>query len=162
MITIARDDFAAGANDIALCRMNHTEVNGYGYIGTMQLTAANVTNLATLPLEITDVHAINAQMVTIPLLAQGTSIVIDPAASVSTTPPPVHIGLYPNPANDNVVVSTVADQVIEITNTLGQVVYTTTATSTATTIDLMNFDAGVYFVNIYTGSSKVTEQLIVE
>jgi hypothetical protein len=162
MITIAHDDYATGANDIALCRMNHTEINGYGYVGTMQFTAANVSTVSTLPLAITDVHAINAQMVTIPLMAQGTNIVIDPAASVPTTPAPVHIGLYPNPATDNVVITTVPDQSIEITNTLGQVVYTTTATSTATTIDLNNFDAGVYFVSVYTGSAKVTEQLIVE
>jgi hypothetical protein len=113
-------------------------------------------------LTITDVHAINAQMVTVPLMAQGTNVVIDPAASVPVIPAPVHIGVYPNPANESVVISTASDQVIEITSTLGQVVYTTTATGTATTIDLNNFEAGVYFVNVYTGSSKVTEQLIVE
>jgi hypothetical protein len=162
MLTLAHDDFASGANDITLCRFNHTEVNGYGYIGTMQLTAANVTSISTMDLTITDVHAINAQMVTLPLMAQGTNVVIDPAASVVTLPVVPHIGLYPNPAHSNVVVTTQAGQVVEITNTLGQVVFTTTATSATTTIDLTGFTSGAYFVNVYTTSGKITDQLIVE
>jgi hypothetical protein len=162
MLGFAHDNFSAGRNDVTMCRNTHTEVDGYGYIGTIELTAATVTNVSTLNLTLGNVKAINGQMVNIPVATMGAPVVIDPAASVPVIPGPAHVALYPNPANGSVVVSTMADQVIEITNTLGQVIYTTTATGTATTVDLTNFEAGVYFVNVFTGTSKVTERLIVE
>lgn len=162
MLGFAHDNYSGGMNDVTMCRNTHTEVNGYGYIGTVTFTAANVGTLSTLNLTVTNVKAINDQMVNIPVAATGAPVVIDPAASVPVIPGTPHVALYPNPANGSVVISTGVDQVIEITNTLGQVVYTVTATGTATTVDLNNFEAGVYFVNVYNGTSKVTEQLIVE
>lgn len=162
MLTIAHDDYASGANDVSLVRMNHTEVNGYGYIGTLRITTAGVTQISTLNLGVSNIHAINAQSVTIPLNAMGTSVVIDPAANVQNPTPITHIGLYPNPANETVVVSTEASETIEITNALGQVVSTTTATGTSTTIDISTLPAGVYFVNVYSGDMKTTEKLVVE
>jgi hypothetical protein len=162
MFGFARDNAAAGMNDVTMCRNTHTEVNGYGYIGTVTFTATNVSTISTMNLTLSNVKAINGQMVNIPVATMGAPVVIDPAASVPVLPGPTHVSLFPNPANESVVISTAVDQVIEITNTLGQVVYTTTATSTATYIDLKNFSSGAYFVNVFTGSSKVTEQLIVE
>ncbi len=162
MLGFAHDNSATGTNDIAMCRTTHTEVNGYGYIGTVTFTAANVSTMSTMNLTLSNVRAIDGQMVNIPLATMGTPVVIDPAASVPSIPGPPHVSLFPNPANESVVISTAVDQVVEITNTLGQVVYTTTATSTATYVDLKNFTSGVYFVNVYTGTAKVTEQLIVE
>ncbi len=163
MLAFAYDDFAAGSNDVTLCRMTHTEVNGFGYIGTIRLTASSsITSISTLNLQITNVKAINGQMVNIPIAAMGAPVVIDPAASVVTLPGTTHIGLYPNPANESVMISSEKDQTIEITNTLGQVVYTTVAMGTSTTVDVSTFEAGVYFVNVYNGDVKTTERLIIE
>lgn len=163
MITLAHDNYSAGQNDVALVRMNHTEVNGYGYLGTMQIMTAGVTSLSTLNMTVTNVHAINAQSVTIPLNGQGTSIVIDPALSASNqSPSQTHVGVYPNPANESVMISTEAAQTIEVTNTLGEIVFSSNATATTTTIDISTWSAGVYFVNVYGVNGKSTERLIVE
>lgn len=163
MLAYAHDDYAAGSNDVTLCRFTHTEVNGYGYIGTVRLTASSsVSAISTLNLQITNVKAINGQMVNIPVATMGAPVVIDPAASAVTLPGTAHIGLYPNPANESVLISTEKDQTVELTNTLGQVVYTTTATGTSTTVDLSTFEAGVYFVTVYNGDVKTTERLIIE
>lgn len=163
MLAFAYDDYSAGSNDVTLCRFTHTEVNGFGYIGTIRLTASSsVTSMSTLNLQITNVKAINGQMVNIPIAAIGAPVVIDPAASVVTLPGTAHIGLYPNPANESVMISSEKDQTIEITNTLGQVVYTTVAMGNSTTVDVRGFEAGVYFVNVYNGDVKTTERLIIE
>ncbi|HTF03849.1 MAG TPA: T9SS type A sorting domain-containing protein, partial [Bacteroidia bacterium] len=162
MIAMAHDNSATGENDIALCRLTHTEVDGYGYVGTLRITTAGVTSLSTLNLEISNVKAMNGQMVNIPIAAMGAPVVIDPAAGITNPVAPNHIGLYPNPAKESLVITTNAAETIEITNALGQVVYTTTATGTTTTIDVREFEAGVYFVSVYSEGTKNTERLVIE
>lgn len=162
MFGYTHDNYSAGMTDVTMCRTTHTEVNGYGYIGTVAMTAGNVSSLSTLNLTISNVKAIDGQMVNIPIATMGAPVVIDPAASVQPVPLPLQIGIYPNPANDNVVISTTAAETIEITNALGEVVYTVAATSSTTTVDVSTFPAGVYFVSVYNSSSKSVEQLIIE
>lgn len=162
MMTVTHDFAGLGQNDIAMVRMDHNEVNGYGYLGTIRLTTAGVSTLSLLDMTITDVYAVNAQNVYIPLDAAGATVVIDPAANVPSPTPVTHIGLYPNPATETVVVSTEATDKIEIVNGLGQIVSTTAATGTTTTIDVSTLAPGMYFVSVYGVNGKTMEQLIVE
>lgn len=162
MLAFSHDDYAAGVNDITLCRLTHTEVNGYGYVGTIRVLTSAVTSMSTLNLEISNVKAIDGQMVSIPLTSMGAPVVIDPASGVTTNSPVQHIGIYPNPASENVVISSEKNETIQISNTLGQVVYSTSANSTSTTIDVSAFEAGVYFVTVSNGETESTERLIIQ
>jgi hypothetical protein len=162
MITLARDNFATGQNDIALCRFTHTEVNGYGYVGTMRILTENVASISNLGITLSNIKAINSQGVSIPLSGQGCQVVIDPNVGIMSQAPTNHIGLYPNPAYDQLTVSTTAAETIEITDAVGRVVYSGMSTGTNTTINVRGFASGMYFVNVYSAGTKTTERLIVE
>ncbi len=81
---------------------------------------------------------------------------------------PVELNLFPNPANDVVVVeyefanNTTAD--LQITNVLGQVVTSLSAlpAKTKQVIGLSDLEAGVYFVQITAGGDRtVSERLVI-
>jgi len=56
-----------GQNDIGMCRMNHTEVNGYGYLGRIRLSTAGVTSFSTINFDITNVKVIDGFGAEIPV-----------------------------------------------------------------------------------------------
>jgi Secretion system C-terminal sorting domain len=162
-ITMTHDNYNAGSHDVGITRFTHTEVNGYGYVGTMKLSTANVTSMQSLEIGIGGIKTVNSNGVAMPMTGTGCQIVIDPNMPSGIVEPQVnHVEVYPNPANETVSVRTDASDVIEITNTLGQVVYSQRATSNVTSIDLTEFNSGIYFVNVYTVNGKVTQQLMVE
>jgi len=119
--------------------------------------------MQNLEIGIFGIKTVNANGVAMPMTGTGCQIVIDPNMPSGIVEPQVsHVEVYPNPANETVSVRTDASDVIEITNTLGQVVYSQRATSNVTSIDLTEFNSGIYFVNVYTVNGKVTQQLMVE
>lgn len=164
MITLGHDNPSIGENDIAITRINQTEVNGYGYIGTMHLTAENLTTLSVLEIGVSNLMTVNADGTVIPLATAGCQVVIDPAfvSGITNTTPENHVSLYPNPANDLLVVSTTAAQTIEITDAIGRVVSAVPATGNTTKIDVSTLAPGIYFVNAYSQSGMNTQRLIVE
>lgn len=164
MITLGHDNSSIGENDIAITRINQTEVNGYGYIGTMRLTAENLTTLSVLEIGVSNLMTVNADGTVIPLATAGCQVVIDPAfvSGITNITPENHVSLYPNPANDLLVVSTTAAQTIEITDAIGRVVSAVPATGNTTKIDVSTLAPGIYFVNAYSQSGMNTQRLIVE
>ena len=162
MITLARDNFATGQNDIALCRFIHTEVNGYGYVGTMRILTENVASISNLEITLSNIKAINSQGVSIPLSGQGCQVVIDPNVSVNSLPSVNHIGLYPNPANESVMIQSNVSERVEVINMLGQVVYAVATSGTTTIINTTEFEPGMYFVSVIANGIQTTERLIVE
>ncbi len=164
MITLGRDNYSTGQNDVAITRINQTEMNGYGYIGTMRLSTANITSMLTMDIALGNVMTVNGNGTVIPMSTAGCSIVIDPTlpVNVNNASQDNHVSLYPNPANDQLIVSTTAAETIEITDATGRVVYSGTATGNNTTIDVSSFAPGMYFVNVYSAGAKSTERLVIE
>jgi hypothetical protein len=72
--------------------------------------------------------------------------------------------VYPNPSNGEFVIAldATAKYDVTITNVLGQTVYATSTNTMATTIDLSNFDKGVYTIELKNNDAAFTEQVIVE
>ena len=72
--------------------------------------------------------------------------------------------VYPNPSTGEFVIAldATAKYDVTITNVLGQTVYATSTNTMETTIDLSNFDKGVYTVELKNNDSVFTEQVIVE
>ncbi len=78
---------------------------------------------------------------------------------------------HPNPVNGfttiDVTLTKTSDVSLEITNTLGQVVYSekhngTNAGVMSIRVDATHFDAGVYFYTVTAGDQKVSRKMIVE
>lgn len=78
-----------------------------------------------------------------------------------------NISLYPNPATSEVNIgfsdATYDVQKITISNSLGQVLTTSTQidTSTQTTIDVSGYAPGIYFVTIHAGANTTTKKLVI-
>jgi hypothetical protein len=72
--------------------------------------------------------------------------------------------VYPNPSDGVFVIELAAIEKydVTITNVLGQTVYTTTTSSMETTIDLSNYDKGIYSVELKNDNLTYTEKLIIE
>ena len=72
--------------------------------------------------------------------------------------------VYPNPSNGKFVIALDANAKydVTITNVLGQTVYATSTNTMETTIDLSNFDKGVYTVELKNNDATFTEKVIVE
>jgi hypothetical protein len=71
------------------------------------------------------------------------------------------VKLYPNPANSMLTVMMESDfNTIEITNTLGQVVYRASLTENQTVIDVTGYVAGMYYVKLLGDHSMVTRKFV--
>jgi hypothetical protein len=62
----------------------------------------------------------------------------------------------------NIVLDATSKYDVTVNNVLGQTVYTTSTNAMATTIDLSNFDKGVYTVELRSKDATYTEKVIVE
>jgi len=72
--------------------------------------------------------------------------------------------VYPNPSNGEFVIALDAAVKYDVTisNVLGQTVYATSTNTMETTINLSNFDKGVYTVELKNNEATFTEKVIVE
>jgi len=72
--------------------------------------------------------------------------------------------VYPNPSNGEFVIALDATAKYDVTvnNVLGQTVYATTTNTMETTINISNFDKGVYSVELRNNDATYTEKVIVE
>jgi PKD repeat protein len=87
----------------------------------------------------------------------------------TSTPRIVSLGfdVFPNPSTGlfNVKSPSAIEKEIEVYNVLGETVFTYTYTGNTTTIDLSNFEKGVYFIRIrenVSGGKNGTKRIIIE
>nr|MBK9651605.1 DUF4397 domain-containing protein [Bacteroidota bacterium] len=99
------------------------------------------------------------------VLADGTAFMLGNVTSIDENTGTINFGMYPNPANDMVMISLPDNEtnaIVEITNSLGQVVLSQRPNNSLFDISLKNFVSGVYFVNVQTPAGKSTSKLIVQ
>ncbi len=99
------------------------------------------------------------------VLADGTAFMLGNVTSIDENTGTINFGMYPNPANDMVMISLPDNEtnaIVEITNSLGQVVLSQRPNNSRFDISLKNFVSGVYFVNVQTPAGKSTSKLIVQ
>jgi len=76
----------------------------------------------------------------------------------------MHINVYPNPAQNNVIVAGMYsgnEHVVLLKNALGQTVVTTTTTETSSTLDVSKLPIGLYFVIIQENDQDIYNQKLV-
>ena len=163
LIAFGQENFAQGENGFALVRMDHNEVNGYGYLGRFRLATAMVTSMTTLQLGIANVKAINGNMTAIPLSATGGEIVINPALPTGVPHPGNdHFSFYPNPATDVLTVENgTGATLITLTDALGREVFRVQPVAGQTQIDVSKFAGGIYFLKVVGANYTSTQQVII-
>jgi PKD repeat protein len=73
------------------------------------------------------------------------------------------ITLFPNPSKGQITILSSKENgkaKIEITNVLGQILYSEQVTLTSKTIDISNFANGVYFVKVVRGEKQVSKKIL--
>jgi hypothetical protein len=68
------------------------------------------------------------------------------------------ISIYPNPANDVLIIGGIKDKQITITNILGKIVFTKNNCNALESIDLSAFAKGVYFLRVGNETTKFIKQ----
>ena len=74
--------------------------------------------------------------------------------------------LFPNPASNEFTInlgsSISSDVNITVTNSLGQTIQKLSTSSTQTTVDVSNYNTGIYFVSINTDTQSTTKKLLIK
>lgn len=134
---------------------------------TISLTAGTpITNNFTMDLSGTNVEEMNDLSVVVFVQDDATRNIMQSAYAINTMG--VHesniaqIGLYPNPSNGFLNVATPEEVDIQISNILGETVFTQKQVTNETVLNLNSLNAGVYFVTITKDSQKITKKIILE
>ncbi len=137
-------------------------------------TATVVIVGGTAPFDITWSTSTSGNVITDLLPGNYSVMVVDASGCIVTEPFIVSwtngisenvysFSIFPNPAKELVTVSLeglVADN-IEVTNALGQSIISITPESNVTTIDLRNFEIGVYFIKVYVDGKEFVNKLVI-
>lgn len=70
-----------------------------------------------------------------------------------------HIGIYPNPANEKITVDAKNINSISISNVMGQKVYETSVNNDKVVVDVNDFPAGIYMINVITDEYETTKRV---
>ena len=98
---IEKDFPSEGKLDMAFTRYNHTDVSGYGLIGTLNFTVSNSAS-GLLNMSFSKVKIISHNEIEVPVVAQSTSLTVDVDEIRNNTP----VYLYPNPAREELYLAT--------------------------------------------------------
>lgn len=156
-----------GIVDVAECGNNHVNrVNGNGSIGSFLIvTTDNLSGIAVCHFDLSDITAITLGQEYLTLNTAGDSVVIDsnhPAGINEFGVSSFGFSIYPNPANENVIVQTNSlASTIEICDLQGRIVSTLIPNSNSTTINTALFAEGIYLLRVKNGNSVSTQKLSV-
>jgi hypothetical protein len=69
--------------------------------------------------------------------------------------------IYPNPANDNLMIHAEGITEVVVMNSLGQIVYRFSGSTEALDIDTTSLEAGIYMVNVKTVKGMTTDRIVI-
>jgi PKD repeat protein len=72
------------------------------------------------------------------------------------------VSIYPNPASGSVSISVDDNSTISISNALGQIVYESNNTSAKVEVNVTDYPAGIYYVNIHSVILDAVKKLIIQ
>ena len=156
------ENYPNGEIDIALCRTNHTNINGYGEVADLSVTMkddisgkimSGVTK--TLNVNISKVKIISANGDTVSYSASGDSLVVDQVTTfIANEKTSSMIKLFPNPANEFAMIHSTGKDLVkyEVYSLQGMKIaeLKNEALTSEITINTKSFEKGIYLVKAYT------------
>ena len=168
-IAIHKDFLSSGTIQAAITGINHTNRSGYGVIAHMRsiITTDNINgkdlSYYTNRSFISDITAIDAQGNAIQLNAAIDSNQVGYIATGIQEASVTKVGLYPNPANGQVkVTSNSAINEITITDVLGKTISDLNVKNSLTEVmDVSMLASGIYIVHISAQTGAATAKLVI-
>ncbi len=164
---LAKDFADVGKTDVAISRIDQTNVSGYGPICIASIVIEdNLDGIQQLPLvltmDIANTVFIDKDENLLALNSSPDSIVIwEPTGMEAITKLLEKVHIYPNPADGILTISTgtLAIDEIVITDMVGQIVYANKPKEGDLLLDISNLYSGLYLVVINSGSKRVVKKL---
>lgn len=172
-ISLRKNIHGLGRMDVALTRIDHQNISGYGTIGELHfITIDNLsgkqTLYETLQLELSDVRLIRNDESEVVLGIQNDSVVVTDLGSAINELNTLEAGtsIYPNPARELLTVSLPAglqgmNYELTILNAAGQAVQVSNTGAGISTVDVSRFAEGIYFLRISDGKVVVNKKFTV-
>lgn len=164
MMSIQKDFYNQGQIEVAIVRTDHTNRDGSGQIGTLNLTIKDDILKSTtqrLDLQISNVRIITntetERTANTPLTGVMVTI-INNTNNVENKD--IQISVFPNPAQSVLhIQSNDAIQHLKLSNITGQELHTETLNGFATSISTQNLDNGMYILQVQTERGWSTQKV---
>jgi hypothetical protein len=158
-IKFSNIDRAQGLLDASVVRITHTDVTGYGKIGTFQFVLNNTQGTQSMGVSIIDADKINTSGVIAPLIPGQDSIMVVPNSVTNISENLLdETSIYPNPANDYVQINmaneTIGNYKLELCSMDGKTVFSKTVSSNKYILNLQGISKGVYAMKIIMENSS--------
>jgi uncharacterized repeat protein (TIGR03803 family) len=158
-----------GSVQIAITRLNHTDTSGFGTIANLSYMTTNTLtgtgNYQNVNFTISNVSAISANEINQILnMVNDSVVVVDSVVfnGIDSHESSQQISIYPNPSSGKFILSSgIGAGIISVTNIAGEIVFQSTVSTPASTIDLHNQPDGIYFVNVKSEKGSFTQKIII-
>ncbi len=168
MMSISKNNHAAGQIDVALTRTDQMTRSGMGQIGTITMTIKDdiikKSGLVRLNTHIDGVKAINNQEIEIGTTPVYTYVLITTVTDITKTEKAANLTIFPNPAQQLVQLqSDVALQSVAVINVAGQTVLSQPLNEVlGTQLDISKLTVGVYVLQIQTSQGSQQRRLVIQ
>jgi hypothetical protein len=163
LITFHQNMLSQGRIDMALVRTDQQNINGFGLLGRLGIVIVdNVGAKVTMPITISDITALTASEILIPVSTVLDSVVIDTAATVGIHQPiaELPVTIYPNPVQDQLYIH--AGSIItsyEIQSAAGRLVSQQNVDNENIYINTSKLAEGVYFIRILSDAGVAVRKI---
>lgn len=149
-IKLSKINAGSGTVDASLTRIDHQDVSGHGKVASFQFVLKDPLPSGELLFNIT--NAIKTDDLGVfDTLSSGIDSVamFNNVTNIITYKGSDEVIIYPNPANDNIIVASIAEiGELSICNSLGELVFKSTTKNRQVQIDISGFSSGFYVVLI--------------
>lgn len=166
-IKFANINTTQGLLDASVVRITHTDVSGYGKVGTFQFVLLDTLSSQSVDVSIIAADKINTGAIITPLIPGLDSIMVVPNMTTSVPENILNeVSIYPNPASDYVKVNfgNIGNVTykLEVRAMDGKTILTKVASENRYTLNLQGISKGIYALKITMddGSNKVFKIVI--
>jgi len=167
LLSVQYTSVAAGRIEVAVTRVDHTNVSGYGSIGSLSfnVTSTPFQSNQLLTIGFTNIRLINAQEMILPIALDVDDLMVNGTITTVSGTIGGILTVYPNPGDGHFSIDmntqSTAPVSIQICDANGIKVYEKQNSSTLDQrIDLSDRPAGLYMMIVIQGDNKYTVKLI--
>lgn len=164
MISVQKDFYAQGRIDVAVVRIDQTNRDGMGQIGTLNLTIKDdilkKSTTQRLDLLISDLRIITNTETERLASTPPTDILISPATSTNNIYTSTYVNVFPNPAKTNLNIQSNQEiHSISLFNMAGQEIKSVQLHDLNTQLDIQQLTQGMYILRVQTTEGINTQKI---